>query len=177
MSEVNGRGLLKLEIKEGGWGGGGDGAGWTVGREGGRGYVRTSWGQEDCCWCWMPGLRGKQHHVLLFTPHHSTVIVSSDLLVSAQNKRMDLSPNCSHNKGVCFIRASQGSGAPSFQFWKTQDCSLSTARTEIDCICFKPYWLTSLPPCLQGKGHKSAAFVYSQQLHCFHTLQAASSSE
>lgn len=47
---------------------------------------------------------------------HTAVIVSSDLLVSAQNKRMDLSPNCSHNKGVCFIRASQGSGAPCFQF-------------------------------------------------------------
>lgn len=128
----------------------------------------------------MPGLRGKQHHVLLFTPHHSTVIVSSDLLVSAQNKRMDLSPNCSHNKGVCFIRASRGSGAhQAFNFWKTQDCCLSTARTEIDCIRFKPCWPTILPPCLRGKGHKSAAFVYSQQLHCccFHTLLAASSSE
>lgn len=151
------------------------GAEWTVGREGGRGvcedFLRA---RKDCCWCWMPGLRGKQHHVLLFTPHHSTVIVSSDLLVSAQNKRMDLSPNCSHNKGVCFIRVSQGSGAPSFQFWKTQDCSLSTARTEIDCICFKPCWLAILPPCLKGKGHKSATFVYAQQLY---TLQAASSSE
>lgn len=40
MSEVNGRGLLKLEIKEEGVG---DlGAEWTVGREGGRGHVRTS---------------------------------------------------------------------------------------------------------------------------------------
>lgn len=42
MSEVNGRGLLELEIKEGGVGGGRLGAEWTVGREGGRGYVRTS---------------------------------------------------------------------------------------------------------------------------------------
>jgi len=122
----------------------------------------------------MPGVRGKQHHVLLFTPHQSTVIVSSDLLVSAQNKRMDPSLNCSHNKGVCFITASQSCGALSFQFWKTQDCGLSTACTEINCICLKTYWHTILP---LGKGHKSAAFVYSQQLHCIHTLQSASSSE
>lgn len=98
---------VRDERRGGGWG-------WTVGREEGKGYVRPSWGQEDSCWCWMPGLRGKQHHVLLFTSHHSTVIVSPDLLVSAQNKRMDLSLNCSDNKGVCFIRASQDSGAVRF---------------------------------------------------------------
>lgn len=86
-------------------------------KRGGRGYLRTSWGQEDGCWCWMPGRREKQHHVLLlFTPHHSTVIVSSDLLVSAQNKRMDLSPNCSHNKGVCFIREVKALGHLAFSF-------------------------------------------------------------
>lgn len=44
-------------------------------------------GWLQASWCWMPGVRGKQHHVLLFTPQHSTVTVSSDLLVRAQNKK------------------------------------------------------------------------------------------
>lgn len=112
-----------------GWAGGVRG-GMNCGKGGGQGICKDFLRAGGLRLVLMPGLRGKQHHVLLFTPHHSTVIVSSDLLVSAQNKRMDPSPNCSHNKRVCFIRASRGSGAPGFEFWK--GCSLSAARTEMN---------------------------------------------
>lgn len=118
------------------------GVGWAVRREWGKGYAGTSSGQEDSFWCWMPGLRGKQHHVLLFTSHHSTVIASSDLLVSAQNKRMDLSLNCAHNKGVCFIGASQGSGASKLLIWENPRLSYLRHAQKRTAFCFKPRWLT-----------------------------------